>query len=321
MDIPIFSKKIPPNFDVAVENKNQKICKQVIPDTAENFYCLEELSDPIGDEKHSIFPGVIHRYPDRLLLLITRRCAIHCRFCFRKIQVAQQFPDLGLREIQKVCQYLESHPEIKEIILSGGDPLIISSFLLQEILTEFEHIKTVNIVRIHTRMPIAFPQRFDNTLLQVLHKSSKPIWMVIHINSKDEITLNTAGILKKLSYLGIPLLSQTVLLHGINDTFNDLQELFETLLQHRVKPYYLHYPDLVPGTSHFRIPLEKAIDLVKSLRGKISGLAIPDLVVDIPGGYGKIVIAPELSKKIEPNVWEFVSPCTDEKITVRYPKT
>lgn len=314
-----FSEKIPLGFQDAVNKQECSVCRQILISHQEHSYSPYELEDPIGDHSHEVFPGVIHRYPDRLLFLLTQSCVAHCRFCFRKISVAQPIPERQHQDIQNVREYLLQHPHIREVILSGGEPLLVSNDMLQNTLQWLGSVETIKILRIHTRLPVTMPTKITPDLVDLLKQAPKTLWMVIHTNHVAELTGQTITALQQLHQAGIPLLSQSVLLAGVNDSFSALADLFQTLLEYRIKPYYLHYLDLVPGTTHFRVPLPKALDLMRLLRGHISGMAIPDFIVDIPGGHGKIVLVPSLATQVDEQTWQFQSPLNQEIITVKYP--
>jgi len=228
---------------------------------------------------------------------------------------------MTLEQFQRMEEYLQQHAEIREVILSGGEPLLVQQDFLRHLLQHISQISGIEIIRIHTRMPVSDPLRINSELLQTLNSCACTLWMVIHVNCAAELSTAACAAIRSLTQQGIPLLAQTVLLRGVNDSLDSLLNLLQKLIANRVKPYYLHYPDLVPGTNHFRIPLEQAIELVSKLRSKISGFAIPELIVDIPGGLGKIVLQHSWATRIAENIWEFTSPLTYEKIQVHYPQS
>lgn len=272
------------------EDLSDPVAKQYLPAAEENIIALNEHPDPIGDNAHSPVEGVVHRYPDRALLKITDTCTVYCRFCFRKEMVGKGEGILSINELDDALEYISATPEIHEIILSGGDPLTLSNRRFKDLLKQLEEIKHIDIIRIHTRTPIVHPKRIDADFLEILNDCTKALYLVLHVNHAQEINTAVESAFNKLSRTRAILLSQSVLLKGINDNVGSLENLFRTLVNNRIKPYYLHHPDLAPGTGHFRVSIEKGQALMKALRGKISGLCIPTYVLDIPGGHGKAPI-------------------------------
>lgn len=266
--------------------------KQYVPDSRESIITPDEDADPIGDDAHSPVRGIVHRYPDRVLLKITDTCAVYCRFCFRKEMVGKGEGVLSADELSAALSYVRAHPEIREVILTGGDPLTLSNRRLGEVFAELESIPHLDIIRIHTRAPMVQPQRIDDDLAALFLSLKKALYLVIHANHAQEINTDVKAAFFRLSRSGAVLLSQSVLLKGINDKAEILEDLFRTLLANRVKPYYLHHPDLAPGTGHFRLSIKEGQDIVKALRGKVTGLAYPTYVLDLPGGYGKMPLTP-----------------------------
>lgn len=273
--------------------KNDPVAKQYIPQAQELKILPQENIDPIGDDAHSPVKGLIHRYPDRVLFKVASVCAIYCRYCFRREQVGPKHNKSGDilddAEIDAAISYIENHPEIWEVILSGGDPLVLSPRRLDEILDRIDAIDHVQTIRIHSRVPIADPKRVGDDLLNTL-KRDKPIYMVVHINHAQELSDDVKSVLKKLGDAGCVLLSQSVLLKGVNDKAETLEALFRSLTALKVKPYQLHHPDLTPGTSHFRMSLKEGQRIVSKLQGRLSGHALPNYMLDIPGGFGKVPI-------------------------------
>ena len=264
------------------------IGRQFIPSEAELFLHHNDLADPIGDTKYSPLRGIIHRYPDRALLTPLLHCPAYCRFCFRREKIghsSSQGP-LHQADLEKAIDYIAKHEEIWEIILTGGDPLMLSPKKLSWILAALEKIDHIKIIRIHTRVPIFDPERITPELLETL-TSDKTLWMAIHCNHASEITSLVSRKLKMLAMLGIPLLGQTVLLKDINDNAKDIEDLFKIMVINRIKPYYLHQLDFARGTSHFRTDIDKGLKILKDLQGRISGLCQAKYVIDIPEGYGK----------------------------------
>ena len=285
-----FALRITPH--VAGQLSNPAIARQYIPSTDELIITPEELADPIGDEAHTPVKGITHRYADRVLLKPTHTCAVYCRFCFRRETVGQAEQALSAAEMHTAIAYIANHPEIWEVILSGGDPLVLSDRRLNDIAQSVSAVEHVQILRLHTRVPVAEPSRITPGLLAAL-KSRLATYVVVHVNHADEITPDVKRTFALLADSGIPLLSQSVLLRGINDTSEALTKLMRTLVANRVKPYYLHQTDLAKGTGHFSVPIAEGQELMRAMRGPVSGLCQPTYVLDIPGGYGKVPVGPE----------------------------
>lgn len=262
-----------------------------------------ETGDPIGDEVHEVVKGVTHRYPDRVLLKPTHTCRVYCRFCFRREKVGDVREQLSDDELGGALDYIRSRPEIWEVILSGGDPLVLSDRRLARLMSELQSIEHVKVIRFHTRVPIADPARITEGLLSAL-TVKKAVYVVVHCNHARELGPPARSAIARLVDSGIPVLSQTVLLKGINDTPTDLRDLMRALVETRVKPYYLHHPDLARGTGHFRVSIRRGRDLVRALRGFVSGLCQPTYVLDIPGGFGKVPLAPQSLREIGTGVYE-----------------
>lgn len=267
------------------------IARQFLPDGRELLVTPEERTDPIGDAAHSPVKGVVHRYPDRVLLKAVHVCPVYCRFCFRREMVGPTGDGTLLAaELQEAFAYIRSRPEIWEVILTGGDPLVLSPRRLSEILRGLQAIDHVKIVRFHSRVPVVDPQAINDDLIAALKESGKVTYVALHANHPREMTEEARSACARLADAGIALVSQTVLLKGVNDDPAILAELMRAFVESRVKPYYLHHPDLAPGTSHFRLDIAEGQAIVAALRGRISGLCQPTYVLDIPGGYGKAVI-------------------------------
>ena len=267
------------------------IARQYLPDPRELTRMPEERDDPIGDDAHSPLPGLVHRYPDRVLLMPTTACPVYCRFCFRRERVGHGATTMSASEIDDALAYIAARPGIREAILTGGDPMILSARRLDGILRRVAAIRTVEILRIHTRVPVADPKRVDSALIGAL-RQRVPVYVLIHCNHPREIDRESARAIAALADAGIPLLGQTVLLKGVNDDAETLATLFRAMVRHRVRPYYLHHPDLAPGTAHFRLSIKEGQALMRALRGRISGLCQPNYVIDIPGGHGKVPVGP-----------------------------
>jgi lysine 2,3-aminomutase len=259
-----------------------------VPDVAELVTTPDEREDPIGDLSHSPAEGIVHRYPDRVLLKAVHVCPVYCRFCFRREMVGPQgLGTLTRPELDAAVGYIAAHPGIWEVILTGGDPLVLSPRRLQEILRQLAAVPHVKIVRFHTRVPVVEPERIDEEMIAALKSSGKTTYLAVHANHPRELTDAAGKALARLADSGIVLISQSVLLRGVNDNVETLADLMKAFVENRVKPYYLHHADLAPGTSHFRVGIEEGQALVAALRGRISGLAQPTYVLDIPGGHGK----------------------------------
>ncbi|MFN3609419.1 MAG: lysine-2,3-aminomutase-like protein [Hyphomonas sp.] len=272
---------------------------QYVPSGEELHIEPGERDDPIGDEAHSPLPGIVHRYPDRVLLKITSTCPVYCRFCFRRERVG---PDKGealsKSEVDAACAYISARPEIFEVILTGGDPMVLSPARADALTRRLESIDHVKVIRWHTRVPVAAPERITPEFVAAVASSKKAVFVAIHANHAREFTPETAAAIRRLSRAGISLVSQSVLLRGVNDTFEALADLMRAFLSVGIKPYYLHQMDAAPGTSHFRVPVEEGQALVRRLRDELSGLATPHYVADIPGGVSKAVLSlPDIERR------------------------
>ena len=267
------------------------IAKQFVPSVAELANAPEERADPIGDDHWSPTPGIVHRYRDRVLLKPTLLCPVYCRFCFRREVVGKKGAMLNPASLERAFDYIRQRPQIWEVIITGGDPFLLSPRRIAAIVQVLDRISHLGVIRFHTRIPVVEPCRVTSALVDALG-AEKAVYVVIHANHPRELTPQTREALARLSRAGIPLLSQTVLLRGVNDDAAVLEALFRGLVAMRVKPYYLHHPDLARGTAHFRAGIATGQRLVRSLRGRVSGLCQPTYVLDIPGGYGKVPIAP-----------------------------
>jgi lysine 2,3-aminomutase len=278
------------------------IARQFVPDAAELTSRAEELSDPIGDDAHSPVEGIVHRYPDRVLLKLTPICAVYCRFCFRREMVGpQKGKALSTAALAAALDYIRSDPNIWEVILTGGDPLVLSARRLRAVMNALRDIDHVRIVRIHTRVPIADPARITPELVRALKVKGKATYVAVHVNHARELSAPARAACARLADAGIPLLAQSVLLAGVNDTPRALEDLMRALVECRIKPYYLHHADLAPGTSHLRTDISTGQDLMRALRGRLSGLCQPAYVLDIPGGHGKSPIGPNYVERAPGN--------------------
>ncbi len=268
------------------------IARQFYPSTRELDHRPEDLPDPIGDDAHSPVKGIVHRYPDRVLLKVLHACPVYCRFCFRREMVGPGGESLDPGEIAAALDYVRQRPEIWEVILTGGDPLLLSPRRMSGLIEALDGIDHLGVIRLHSRVPVADPERIDAALAQALATRDKAVWLAVHVNHPRELTRAAMDSLRRLAEAGVALVSQTVLLKGVNDNPKILEALFRALVKARVKPYYLHHADLAPGTAHFRTTLAEGQSLMRSLRGRVSGLCIPTYVLDVPGGYGKVPVGP-----------------------------
>ena len=267
------------------------IAAQFVPSVAELAVAPEERTDPIGDERWSPVPGIVHRYPDRVLLKPLLLCPVYCRFCFRREAVGKKGALLDRSSLERAFDYIRERPQIWEVIITGGDPFLLAPRRAAEIVRSLDQIPHLGVIRFHTRVPVVDPRRVTAKFVEALG-AEKAVYVVIHANHPRELTPAAREAVLRLNRAGIPLLSQTVLLRGVNDDATVLEALFRGLVAMRVKPYYLHHPDLARGTAHFRTGIAAGQRLVRALRGPISGLCQPTYVLDIPGGYGKVPIAP-----------------------------
>lgn len=275
---------------------NDPIARQFVPDVRELVSLPQELTDPIGDEAHSPLPGIVHRYRDRVLLKITHVCPVYCRFCFRREMVGPENGGaLSADQFAAALDYIRAHPEIWEVILTGGDPFILSTRRIAEATRALGRIAHLKILRWHTRVPVVDPARLSDDLIAALKASRKTVVVAIHANHPREFTPAARGAIAKLADAGIVLLSQTVLLKGVNDSADTLEGLMRVLLENRIRPYYLHHGDLAPGTSHLRTSIEHGRALMRELARRVSGAALPRYVLDIPGGHGKVDIESHLT--------------------------
>jgi lysine 2,3-aminomutase len=267
------------------------VARQFVPTEAELTTTPDELADPIGDAPHTPVKGIVHRYPDRVLLKPTHACAVYCRFCFRREMVGPGGEALSPAELDAALDYIRARPDIWEVILSGGDPLILSPRRLKEIVAALDAIEHVGVIRVHTRVPTVEPARITHELIDAL-RADKAVYVVLHANHPREFTEAARAACRRIVDTGIPMLSQSVLLRGANDDPATMEALLRAFVRNRIKPYYLHHADLAPGTSHFRTTLAEGQALMRNLRGRVSGLCQPAYVLDIPGGHGKVPVGP-----------------------------
>ncbi|HEX4408302.1 MAG TPA: lysine-2,3-aminomutase-like protein [Xanthobacteraceae bacterium] len=276
---------------IDANDPHDPIARQFGPDARELDERPEENSDPIGDQAHSPVEGIVHRYPDRVLLKLVNACAVYCRFCFRREMVGPGRGGLSPHALEAALDYIRGTPQIWEVILTGGDPLVLSPRRLQDVVGKLTAIDHVKVIRVHTRIPVASPARISAAMVRAL-RSDKATFVVLHANHARELSKQARAAIARLVDAGIPVLSQSVLLRGVNDDAETLGALMRALVECRVKPYYLHHADLAPGTSHFRTTIAEGQELMRGLRGRYSGLCQPDYVLDIPGGFGKSPVGP-----------------------------
>lgn len=270
------------------------IARQFIPDARELDTRPEELADPIGDEAHSPVPGIVHRYPDRVLLKATHACPVYCRFCFRREMVGPGGEQaLTGALLDAAIDYICAHDAIREVIVTGGDPLVLAPRRIAGITRRLAEIRHLEVIRWHSRVPVVAPERVTLAMVAALQAPGKAVWIAIHANHARELTDAARAAVARLIAGGFPLVGQTVLLKGVNADAETLAELFRALVALRVKPYYLHHADLAPGTAHFRTTVAEGQAIMRALRGRVSGLALPTYVLDVPGGFGKVPVGPD----------------------------
>jgi len=288
----VYPCKVSGYYAGLVSSPGDAIWRQCIPDSRE----LEDdtqAADPLAEEALSPVPGLIHRYPDRVVLIVSNRCPVYCRFCMRKRHVGGEGDiPLALGTLERALTYIRSTPAIHDVILSGGDPLMLDDASLQTILGRLREIPHVKIIRIGTRIPVTLPERVTPELCSMLGRFH-PLYINTHFNHPAEITAASARACGLLANTGIPLGNQSVLLRGVNDDITVMRDLMTGLLEIRVKPYYIHQMDLIKGTAHFRTPVSRGLDIIRSLRGHVSGMAVPHYVIDLPEGRGKVALLPE----------------------------
>jgi lysine 2,3-aminomutase len=269
------------------------IGRQFLPTESELVAHPGESADPIGDDAHSPVPGVVHRYPDRVLLKVTHTCAVYCRFCFRREMVGPGKPNaLAPAALDVALAYIAAHPAIWEVILTGGDPLTLSPRRLSDLMARLAAIAHVKIVRFHTRLPVADPEWVTDALVAAMKSPRQTTYVALHANHARELTPAARAACARIVNAGMPMVSQTVLLAGVNDDAETLAALMRAFVEARIKPYYLHHGDFAPGTAHFRVGLEKGQALMRALRGRVSGLCQPTYMLDLPGGHGKVPVGP-----------------------------
>jgi len=298
---------ITPHFFNLIDREDPEcpIRRQIIPRVEETFISPYEMSDPCGEDSSMPVPGLVHRYPDRVLFLVTDRCAAYCRYCTRSRVVSGAGEQDLETDYEAAFRYLEEHTEIRDVLLSGGDPLLFSDSKLEKILSRLREIKHIEFLRIGSRVPIFLPQRITPELCEMLQKYH-PLFMSVHVNHPRELTLEVKEGLERLANHGIPLGNQAVFLRGVNDDLDTMKTLVHKLLMCRVRPYYLYQLDLIQGSSHLQAPVAKGIEIIEGLRGHTTGYAVPQYVIDAPGGGGKVPINPD-----------YVLQKNDERVVIR----
>lgn len=279
------------------ENPDCPIRKQLIPRGGEMVVSEGEMLDSLGEDAHSPVSGLVHRYPDRVLFLVTDRCAAYCRYCTRSRLVSNAQDYNFHPEYEQGLRYIEAHPEIRDVLLSGGDPLLLSDRKLEHLISRLRAIKHVEFIRIGSRIPVFLPQRITPELCDIFKKYG-PIWMSIHVNHPREATAELRAACERLSFAGVPLGNQSVLLKGVNDDADVMKALVHRLLRMRVRPYYLYQMDLITGGAHFKVDVRKGIEIIRALRGHTTGYAVPQYVIDAPGGGGKVPINPDYIESV-----------------------
>jgi lysine 2,3-aminomutase len=290
-----------PHVSGQIRSADDPIARQFVPTTAELRLHPAERADPIGDHAHAPLPGLVRRYPDRVLLKAVHVCPVYCRFCFRREQVGPGGAMLSEPELDAALDWIAGQDQLWEVILTGGDPLVMRPAWLQRVLGRLAQIPHVQVVRVHTRVPVVDPARVDDALIEAL-SAFVPVWVGVHSNHADE--LGAPGVkaaLDRLARAGLPLVGQTVLLAGVNDEVGAMEALLRGMVRMRIKPYYLHHGDLAPGTAHFRTRIAHGQGLMAALRGRVSGLCLPTYVLDLPGGHGKVPLLPSALRGQDPD--------------------
>jgi len=289
----LFRVEITPYYASLIDpdDTNDPIRKQVVPTAGEKVPFTAMMEDSLAEDRHSPVPGLVHRYPDRVLMLVTTQCASYCRYCTRSRIVGDPTETFSRDEFEMQLEYLKRTPQVRDVLLSGGDPLVLAPKVLEEILSRLREIPHIEILRIGSRVPVFLPMRITDELTNMLQKFH-PMWLNIHVNHSNEISAELADACDRLTRAGIPLGNQSVLLAGVNDNVHIQRQLVHDLVRIRVRPYYLYQCDLVEGAGHFRTPVSKGIEIMEGLRGHTSGFAVPTYCIDAPGGGGKIPVMP-----------------------------
>ncbi|MFT4150947.1 MAG: lysine-2,3-aminomutase-like protein [Paracoccaceae bacterium] len=296
-----FRIRVTPAMQRAIQTPDDPVARQFVPTRAEAVVNDTDLHDPIGDRVHLAAPGLTHRYPDRVILALTQTCDVYCRFCFRRETVGAS-GTLSADELDQALDYLARTPAVREVVMTGGDPLTLSPRRIGAVLDRLAAIPHIEHVRFHSRVPVVAPDRIDPQMVQALGRHPV-VWVVVHTNHAQELTEAARAALARLTAAGIPLLSQTVLLKGVNDSAATLADLFRALVRLKVKPYYLHHCDLARGAGHFRTTIAQGRAIMAELRGMISGLCIPTYVLDTPGGFGKVPLTQAYVTETAPGHW------------------
>ncbi len=299
-----YAVALPPDLAALINPNDPRdpIARQFVPSAAELETRLEEMSDPIGDDAHSPVEGIVHRYPDRVLLKLTHVCAVYCRFCFRRETIGPgKAKTLSAAALEGALDYIRRDCNIWEVILTGGDPLVLSARRLHAVMKGLAGVEHVKIVRIHTRIPIAEPKRITRELLRAMKAKGKAVYVAVHVNHARELTKAARAACARMADAGFPLLGQSVLVKGVNDTPQVMGALMHACVECRIKPYYVHHGDLALGTAHLRTDIATGQELMRSLRGRLSGLCQPTYVLDIPGGHGKSPIGPSYIERVVSN--------------------
>jgi lysine 2,3-aminomutase len=285
-----YAVAITPAMDALIDADDaaDPIARQFVPDVRELEVLPQESADPIGDKTHSPVEGVVHRYPDRVLLKVVHVCPVYCRFCFRREMVGpDREPGLTTAALDKAIDYITAHTEISEVILTGGDPFVLTARRAAELTERLAAIAHVKVLRWHTRVPVVDPERVSDEFVRALKTKRAAVYVALHANHAREFTPAAGAAITRIVDAGIPMLSQSVLLKGVNDSIGALAELMRAFVENRIKPYYLHHADLAPGTAHFRTTIADGQALMRALRSQVSGIALPSYVLDIPGGHAK----------------------------------
>jgi lysine 2,3-aminomutase len=297
-------------YYLALADRRDPSCpirRQVIPGPLEAREVAGDLRDPLGEEAHEVAAELICRYPDRALLLVTDRCAVYCRFCTRSRLVGSGGGPRSLDRLRPALDWLRAHPEVRDVIVSGGDPLTMTTERIVRVVAALREIESIEVIRLATRVPVVLPQRITTELCSAL-AAYHPLWVMTHFNHPKELTAEARVACQRLADAGFPVMNQSVLLAGVNDCAETLAELFRGLVRQRVRPYYLLQADPVRGTAHLRTPIETGIRIVEALQGRLSGIALPKLIVDTPGGFGKVPIGPDWVVARTPGVTRFRTP-------------
>ncbi|MGZ5932480.1 MAG: lysine-2,3-aminomutase-like protein [Rhizomicrobium sp.] len=299
-----YAVSVSPHIAALIERADDPIARQFIPSEAELVTRSGERSDPIGDAAHAPVPGIVHRHSDRVLFKVVSACPVYCRFCFRRETIGPQSESALLPDaLETAIAYITSHSEIWEVILTGGDPFILSPRRVQEVTQRLAAVPHVKILRWHTRVPVVEPSRITDDFVAALIAPGATSWVSLHANHPLEFSPAARRAIARLIDAGVPMVSQSVLLRGVNDDVETLEALMRAFVENRIKPYYLHHPDLAPGTSHFRPTIAEGRSLMRQLRWRLSGVALPNYVLDIPGGHAKVPLLSDDVEETAPGRW------------------